>query len=545
MPGTDISNTGNDANGETVTFSMQAIMDLFEANMSVDLSNFTITGTLSQFNTALSGADFASLAGSETLTNKTIDGDNNTISNLDLGNEVDWAAIGDVTDRTAFASGDKVLIYEAGVGMRKVDYDDLPGAGGGLSNVVEDTTPQLGGQLDVNGQAIGDGTRELLTFTEDASAVNHVNIENEATGSGPIISAAGDDTNVDLNISAKGTGNISVGNYTFDADQTVGAGQDNYVLTYDNGTGLVSLEAAAAGGNVTKVGTPVDNQIGVWTGDGTIEGDADFLWHGTYLEIVGGILLNERADHAATPTAGKAELWVENTATQTLQVTFDDGTDAEVLTGNSGSTLTDTAIALADHIPYFDASDSDNPKMYDLQSILETGLGQEHIWVPANAMTPQTTNGAAAGSVETTTNDVMLETLDFDATTDEFAQFSLQMPKSWDEGTLVVQFSWSHPSTATNFGVVWGCQAVAFANDDALDTAWGTAVTVTDTGGTTDDLYITSETSAMTVAGTPGAEEVVYFRVYRDADNGSDNLAVDARLHGVKIHWTRNALNED
>lgn len=73
-----------------------------------------------------------------------------------------------------------------------------------LQNVVEDTTPQLGGQLDINGQAIGDGTRELLTFTEDASAVNHVNIENEATGGGPIISAAGDDTSVDLNLKAKG-----------------------------------------------------------------------------------------------------------------------------------------------------------------------------------------------------------------------------------------------------------------------------------------------------------------------------------------------------
>lgn len=31
--------------------------------------------------------------------------------------------------------------------------------------------------------------------------------------------------------------------------------------------------AGGGGGDVTKVGTPVDNQIGVWTGDGTIEGD--------------------------------------------------------------------------------------------------------------------------------------------------------------------------------------------------------------------------------------------------------------------------------
>ena len=132
-------------------------------------------------------------------------------------------------------------------------------ASGGISNVVDDTTPQLGGQLDVNGQAIGDGTRELLTFTEDASAVNHVNIENEATGSGPIISAAGDDTNIDLNLSAKGTGDISLGTMVFDADQTIGAGQDNYVLTYDNATGKISLEAAAGGGGGTV--TSVDMSV--------------------------------------------------------------------------------------------------------------------------------------------------------------------------------------------------------------------------------------------------------------------------------------------
>lgn len=79
---------------------------------------------------------------------------------------------------------------------------------GGIDNVVDDPSPQLGNQLDVNGYAIGDGTRKLIDFVEDPAAVNHIEVENEATGSGPTIRAAGDDTNVDLNIDSKGTGRL-------------------------------------------------------------------------------------------------------------------------------------------------------------------------------------------------------------------------------------------------------------------------------------------------------------------------------------------------
>lgn len=45
--------------------------------------------------------------------------------------------------------------------------------------------------------------------------------------------------------------------------------------------------AGGGGGDVTKVGTPVNNQVGVWTGDGTIEGDADFTFDGAQLNLSG------------------------------------------------------------------------------------------------------------------------------------------------------------------------------------------------------------------------------------------------------------------
>ena len=171
--------------------------------------------------------------------------------------------------------------------------------------------------------------------------------------------------------------------------------------------------------------------------------------------------------------------------------------------------------------------------------------GRQTIWVPAGAMTARTTNGAASGTVETSTNKVMLRSLDFDTTTQEFAQFAIQMPKSWNESTIICQFVWSHAATTTNFGVVWGIEAASFADNDGADAlAFGTAVSVADTGGTTNNIYITAETSAMTVAGSPTAEEWVVFQVKRLPADASDTMAIDARLHGVKIHYTTDTAKD-
>jgi hypothetical protein len=51
-------------------------------NKTIAFGSNTVSGTLAQFNTAVTDADLASLAGSETLTNKTISGANNTLSNI-------------------------------------------------------------------------------------------------------------------------------------------------------------------------------------------------------------------------------------------------------------------------------------------------------------------------------------------------------------------------------------------------------------------------------------------------------------------------------
>ena len=169
-------------------------------------------------------------------------------------------------------------------------------------------------------------------------------------------------------------------------------------------------------------------------------------------------------------------------------------------------------------------------------------VGLNTIWVPAAAMYARTSNGAAAGTSETTTNKVMKSTFDFDTAADEHVQFKIAFPKGWNEGTVTVIPYWSHAATTTNFGVAWFIQAVAVSNDDTMEVAFGTAVSSVDTGGTTDDLYVGPTTSAMTIAGTPAEGDEVIFQIYRDVSDAGDTMAIDARLHGVKILFTTDAL---
>jgi hypothetical protein len=55
---------------------------------------------------------------------------------------------------------------------------------------------------------IDSNAQNLLTFTTTASAVNYLNITNNVTGSAPIFSAVGSDSNIGINFQAKGTGNM-------------------------------------------------------------------------------------------------------------------------------------------------------------------------------------------------------------------------------------------------------------------------------------------------------------------------------------------------
>lgn len=155
------------------------------------------------------------------------------------------------------------------------------------------------------------------------------------------------------------------------------------------------------------------------------------------------------------------------------------------------------------------------------------------LWIGAGAMIPRTTSGAAPGTAESGTNKVTYDTLDFDSTTSEGACFQISFPGNWDRGTLKIRFYWT---AASGSGTVsWAVRAGSIGDSDLIDSAYGSAVTATDTWLAAGDLHITSATPALTVAGTPQDNDWIFFEVYRDV---ADTLAVDAQLIGVKIQYT-------
>jgi len=119
--------------------------------------------------------------------------------------------------RLAVGTDDYVLTADssaaAGVAWK------VASSSGGMNDLIDDTAPQLGGDLDANGFDIlmdgGTGIydslgNEQLIFAEISSAANYVTINNNMSGNAPSVRASGSDTNIDLSLDGQGTGDVSI-----------------------------------------------------------------------------------------------------------------------------------------------------------------------------------------------------------------------------------------------------------------------------------------------------------------------------------------------
>ena len=161
-------------------------------------------------------------------------------------------------------------------------------------------------------------------------------------------------------------------------------------------------------------------------------------------------------------------------------------------------------------------------------------------------MRPTVTSGCAAlTDAETTAGRPDMPVLDFSSTVAEFAQFSVAMPNNWDEGTISFQGFWTVASTSgLTAGIALGLQGVAVSNDDTIDVAYGTAALVTDTAISIEDMHVTSESTGITIAGTPAAGDLSFFRVQRASSDAADTMTPDMRLMGVKLFYNSSASDD-
>ena len=170
-------------------------------------------------------------------------------------------------------------------------------------------------------------------------------------------------------------------------------------------------------------------------------------------------------------------------------------------------------------------------------------VGKQTMWVPAVAMYPNSTNGCADLAQVELSNGPEIKVLDFDKDSDEFAQFAVAFPKSWNEGTVTFQAFFT--ATSTNTGTTaWGLSGVAIADNGSCNTAFGTQVVATAKAhsGTSNDLDVSAESGAVTIAGSPSTDEQVFFQISRDVS--ADDLNADARLLGIKLFFTTDAAND-
>ena len=152
-------------------------------------------------------------------------------------------------DSFTFAAGDKgdALVFATANDGTNPDIDTLPAGNVTLTGTQTLTnktltSPKIGTSiLDTNGN-------ELALLTATGSAVNEFTIANAATGNDPTLSATGGDSNIDIAIKPKGSGETVFGTGAAAATITT-SGANDLVLDTNSGTnsGTITITDGANG----------------------------------------------------------------------------------------------------------------------------------------------------------------------------------------------------------------------------------------------------------------------------------------------------------
>ena len=207
-------------------------------------SNITSTGTVT-FGSLSDGTvtitdiadedDMASNSATKLVTQQSIkayvDANKNVEGVSATGAEINTVADGDTSvGTTAVAGSDGIVTNDAGT-MRQTSVDTFDTYFAGTTKTLTNktlTAPKIadGGFIaDANGN-------EAIVLQTASSAVNAIEITNAATGGAVVVGAMGDDTNIDIDISPKGSGevNIAAGNLNYAGTAVTATGAELNIL---------------------------------------------------------------------------------------------------------------------------------------------------------------------------------------------------------------------------------------------------------------------------------------------------------------------------
>ena len=260
----------NIADGGTLTLGN----DINSAGTYV--THLTITPNATVANSTMAVAGNLTVGGDLTVSGDNITMGTNTAGNLLIADGTNFNSIdvGSLSAISTVASGDLFIAVDAsGGGLKKIDRATIVAGlatSSALTAIVQDTSPELGANLDTNSHNIliddahfiGDENgNEQIIFQTTSSAVNQFDITNAATGNAPEISATGGDTNISLKLTPKGSGQVlldgNVGIETGVIDLKNGGSQSNIKFYCESSNAhYVELKApahSAFSGNVTVV----------------------------------------------------------------------------------------------------------------------------------------------------------------------------------------------------------------------------------------------------------------------------------------------------
>jgi len=111
---------------------------------------------------------------------------------------------------------------------------------------------------------------------------------------------------------------------------------------------------------------------------------------------------------------------------------------------------------------------------------------------------------------------------------------------NYGSGTCTVDIDWWSDSSSTN-NVVWSVQFIALTPGDAsnmVTRAWDTKASSTDANA--GQMYLNRAPVAVPESGLDGVADGDFFSiaVYREAGNGSDDLAADAVIEGLRLTYS-------